>query len=106
LTRAGAGGESDWNGEIKIMKLVTVYCCFNPAEAQVIRSRLEAAGFFAQATHELSAISIEGYSMAAGGIEVQVPEDVAEEARSLLAAADLPNPQEPDNHEQQQGQHE
>jgi hypothetical protein len=72
------------------MKLVTVYRSFNPAEAQVVRSRLEAAGFFAQATHELSAISIEGYSMAAGGIEVQVPEDVAEEALELLRAADQP----------------
>jgi hypothetical protein len=67
-----------------------VYRCFNPAQAQVIRSRLEAAGFFAQATHELSAISIEGYSMAAGGIEVQVPDDVAAEARALLAIAEEP----------------
>jgi hypothetical protein len=72
------------------MRLVTVYHCFNPAQAQVIRSRLEAAGFFAQATHELSAISIEGYSMAAGGIEVQVPDDVADEARALLASAEEP----------------
>ena len=72
------------------MRLVTVYRCFNPAQAQVIRSRVEAAGFFAQATHELSAISIEGYSMAAGGIEVQVPDDVAAEARALLAIAEEP----------------
>lgn len=77
------------------MKLVTVYRSFHPAEAQVVRSRLEAAGFFAQATHELSAISIEGYSMAAGGIEVQVPEDVAEEALALLRAADEPEENNP-----------
>jgi hypothetical protein len=74
------------------MKLVTIYRCFSPAEAQVIRSRLDAAGFFVQATHELSALSVEGYSMAAGGIQIQVPEDVAEEARALLDAADSPEP--------------
>jgi len=67
-----------------IMKLVTVFQTFNPAEAQLIRSRLEAAGYFAQVQHELSALSMDGYSMAAGGILVQVPDDVAADARALI----------------------
>lgn len=48
------------------------------------RARLEAAGFHPIVAHELSALSIEGYSMAAGGIEVQVPEAEADEARDFL----------------------
>jgi hypothetical protein len=59
-----------------IMKFVTVYRSFSPADAQLIRSRLEAAGFLAQVAHELSALSMDGYALAAGGIRVQVPEDV------------------------------
>ena len=70
------------------MKLVTVFQTFNPAEAQLIRSRLEAAGWLAQVKHELSALSMDGYSMAAGGILVQVPDDVAEDAKALLNSAD------------------
>jgi hypothetical protein len=68
------------------MQLVTVFSAFNPLEAQVARSRLEAAGFHAVVTHELSSLSIEGYSMAAGGILVQVPDTEAAEARDFLAA--------------------
>ena len=66
------------------MKFVTVYTSFSSADAHLIRSRLEAAGFLAQVAHELSALSMDGYSLAAGGIRVQVPEDVAEEARALI----------------------
>lgn len=68
------------------MKWITVYRSFSPADAQLIRSRLEAAGFVAQVAHELSALSMDGYALAAGGIRVQVPEDVADEARALLDA--------------------
>jgi hypothetical protein len=40
---------------------------------------------------ELAAISMEGYSVAAGGIRVQVLEDEAAEAREFLTSAtDLP----------------
>ena len=52
------------------MNLVTVYTSFSPAEAQLIRSRLDASEFHAVVTHELSALSLDGYSMAAGGILV------------------------------------
>ncbi len=66
------------------MQLAVVFQTFNPAEAQLIKSMLEAAGIPAEVTHELSALSMEGYSMATGGIRVQVPEDRAEEARALI----------------------
>lgn len=67
--------------------LVTVHTAFNPAEAQLVRSRLEAAEFHAVVTNELSALSVEGYSMAAGGILVQVPAEEAEEAKEFLSSS-------------------
>jgi hypothetical protein len=76
------------------MKLVTVTRVFSPAEAQLLRSRLEAAAIPAVVTHETAAIMIDGYSMAAGGVLVQVAEDRAEEARELLDLPPLP-PAEP-----------
>lgn len=48
--------------------------------------RLEAAGFHAVVTNELSALSMDGYALAAGGILVQVPDAEADEAREFLAA--------------------
>lgn len=68
------------------MPLVTVSSAFNPADAQLVRSRLEAAGFHAVVTHELSALSLDGYALAAGGILVQVPNEEAADAREFLAA--------------------
>lgn len=68
------------------MKLVTVFTTFSPAEAQIVRSRLEAAEIPASVIHELAALSLEGYSMAAGGIQVQVAESDFEEARALIDA--------------------
>ena len=75
------------------MPLVTIFSAFNPADAQLVRSRLEAAEFHAVVTGELSALSLEGYALAAGGILVQVPADEAAEAKEFLAA-DTP-PDEP-----------
>lgn len=72
------------------MNLATVFSTFSPAEAQLVRSRLEAAGFEAMVAHELSALSMEGYSMSTGGIQVQVPSDRADEARELLQASESP----------------
>jgi hypothetical protein len=68
------------------MKLVTVVTAFNPAEAQLARSQLEAAGFVAVVKNELSALAMDGYALAAGGILVQVPEDQAADAKELLSA--------------------
>lgn len=73
------------------MKLVTVYTSFSPADAQLIRSRLEASNFHAVVMHELSALSMDGYALAAGGIRVQVPEEEAEDARELLSAGESPS---------------
>jgi len=69
------------------MCLTTVHSAFNPADAQLVRSRLEAAGFHAVVTHELSALSLDGYAMAAGGILVQVPEEEAAEAKEFLTSS-------------------
>jgi hypothetical protein len=73
------------------MELVTVFQTFNPGEAQLIRSRLEAAGFDARVTHELAALSMEGYSMATGGVRVEVPADQADDARELIRAPEEPS---------------
>jgi hypothetical protein len=67
------------------MNLVTVHTAFNSADAQLINSRLQAAGFHSVVTGELAALSMEGYSLAAGGIRVQVPEPEVEDAQVLLA---------------------
>lgn len=68
------------------MSLVTVFTALNPMDAQLVRSRLEAAEFHPVVAHELSALSLDGYALAAGGILVQVPADEADDARELLAA--------------------
>lgn len=76
------------------MNPVTVFTAFNPAEAQLVRSRLEAAGFLAFVVHELSALSMDGYALAAGGILVQVPAEQAADAKALLADHDASPPNE------------
>jgi len=68
------------------MELITIYQAFNPADAQLVRSRLEAARFHPIVVNELSALSLDGYAMAAGGILVQVPQSEAQEVRSFLDA--------------------
>jgi len=66
------------------MALVTVYQTFSSADAHLVRSLLEATGLQAIVTHELSALSMEGYSMATGGILVQVSDEQADQAREIL----------------------
>jgi hypothetical protein len=68
------------------MKLVTIYMAFNPVDAQLVRSRLEAAEFHPFVKGELAALGLEGYSLAAGGIQVQVPEEEVTDAREFLNA--------------------
>lgn len=68
------------------MALVTVFKSFNPAEAQLVRSRLDAADIQAVVNHELAALSMEGYSMTTGGVLVQVADEDADAARELLGA--------------------
>jgi hypothetical protein len=69
------------------MELVTVSRAFNPADAQLTRSRLEAAGFHATVMNELSALSMDGYGMAVGGILVQVPDVEAADAKEFLESS-------------------
>jgi len=66
------------------MSLVTIFRAFNPADAHLVRSRLEAAEFHPIVMHELSSLSLDGYAMAAGGILVQVPEEEFADAREFL----------------------
>lgn len=70
------------------MQMITVSTAFNPADAQLVRSRLEAAGFHTVVKNELSALSMDGYGLAVGGILVQVPETEADDAREFLNAPD------------------
>jgi len=73
------------------MQLVTVFNALSPAEADLVNSRLDAAQFHPVITHGLSALSMDGYSLATGGILVQVPEDEAADAIEFLAkASDVP----------------
>jgi hypothetical protein len=66
------------------MDLVTIFKAFSPAEAQLTRARLEAAGFHAVVAGEMAAMSMEGYSQTTGGIRVQVLDSEAAEARAFL----------------------
>jgi Putative prokaryotic signal transducing protein len=72
------------------MSPTTIFKAFNPAEAQLVRSRLEAAGFHPFVADELSALSIDGYALAAGGIRVQVPEEEAADAREFIETPTAP----------------
>ena len=66
------------------MDFATVFTALSPADAQLVRSRLEAAGFHPFVKGELSALSMDGYSLATGGIRVQVPDNEAADAREFL----------------------
>jgi len=73
------------------MALVTVFRAFNPADAHLVRSLLDAAQFHAVVTHELSALSLDGYALAAGGILVHVPGSEAADAKEFLASPTPPD---------------
>jgi hypothetical protein len=68
------------------MDFKTVFTTFSSAEANLLRGRLEVAGFDAVIHGELAGMSLEGYTSAAGGIRVQVPDDQAASARELIEA--------------------
>ena len=68
------------------MDFVTIFKSFGFAEAQLVRSRLEAANFHPFVADEFSPLSMDGCSPATGGIRVQVPENEAAEAREFLDA--------------------
>ena len=70
------------------MDFVTVYWALNPADADLVRSRLEANDFLVNIKNEIAARAIDGYALAAGGLQVQVPEDQAQSARQLIESKD------------------
>jgi hypothetical protein len=74
------------------MQLITIFTAFSPAEAQLVRARLEAAEFHPFVADELSALSMDGYSMAIGGVRVQVPEDEVADVKEFLASPDATEP--------------
>jgi hypothetical protein len=66
------------------MDRVTVFTAFNPVQAQIVSTRLQTAGLDATVEGEAAALSMEGYSLATGGIRVQVPSAQEDEARRLI----------------------
>jgi hypothetical protein len=81
------------------MDFVTVYTAFNPAQAQLMRSRLEASDFLVNVRNENAALGIDGYALAVGGILLQVPEDQVEDARELIKScesSDSPDSETPE----------
>ncbi len=66
------------------VELETVFETLNASEAQLIRSRLEAAGLHPEVDPEIDPLSIEGF---AGGIQIKVPSHEAYEARQILASS-------------------
>jgi hypothetical protein len=66
------------------MSLATVFTALNPMDAQLIRSRLEAAGLHPEVDNELPALTMGGHALAAGGILVKVPDDEVAAARELI----------------------
>ena len=72
------------------MSQVTVDQTLNSADAQLVRSRLDAASLHPSVEHEYSALSLEGGAFTSQGILVQVPEDEAEFARAILTAPAVP----------------
>ena len=67
------------------MRMVTIFTTFNSAEADLLRARLEAANFDVDLRGDIAAASL-GMASTLGGIQVQVPEDEADEARAMVNA--------------------
>ena len=67
------------------MNLVTIATSFFLAEAELVRSRLEAANFHPFVANEMAAGWLGGTSTATL-LRIQVPEDEAAEAAAFLAA--------------------
>ena len=76
----------------RAMPLVTIFTALNPMDAQLTRARLEAAGLHTVVTNELSALSLAGYALAAGGILVQVPAEEVADANDVLASTEPESP--------------
>ena len=60
-----------------------IFTSFNPAESQLVASRLEAAGFHPSVENEFAASTLGGYSPSTL-IRVQVPDGEIADAREFL----------------------
>ena len=65
---------------------------FNSVDAQIICSRLQTAGFEVTVESEAAVLNMEGYSLATGGIRVQVLENERNDARKLIEANEESRP--------------
>ncbi len=72
----------------RLVELETVFETLNAAEAQLIRSRLDAAGIETEVDPEFDPLSVGGFSTNAGGIRVKVSPERAEEAKAIIAAGE------------------
>jgi hypothetical protein len=71
------------------MDLVTVLTALDPGDAQLARSRLEAAGFHPVIVNEDTALWM-GTAITIGGILLQVPEAEASDAKEFLETPNTP----------------
>ena len=74
------------------MDRVTVFSSFSGPEAQLVCARLRTAEFQATVEGEAAAFSMEGYSLATGGICVQVSENEYDDARALIKSVESDEP--------------
>ena len=70
------------------MNLVTIATSFFLAEAELVRSRLEAAGFHPFIANEMASGWIGGTMSTATQLRIEVPENEAADAKEFLAAPD------------------
>ena len=71
------------------MEIITVFTTFSHPEAQLVRSRLEVAGFNPVIINENAHITLGGFSKATV-IRVQVPEPEAADVKEFLEAPTAP----------------
>jgi Putative prokaryotic signal transducing protein len=67
------------------MKLVTAHSTFSQTEAQIIRARLETAGFHPFVANENASITLGGFSKSTL-IRVEIPEDELADVKEFLTA--------------------
>lgn len=79
---------------------VVIYKTFSAADAHLVRSCLESSGIPVDVTGELAGLSMEGYSLATGGIRVVVPPEFEAQAREILKAEPFAGPLEEGEDEQ------
>jgi hypothetical protein len=72
------------------LNLATIFKGWNLNEAELIRSRLEAAGFHPVVVNEYAANTFGGSTNALSPVSIQVPESEAADAREFLETPTSP----------------